>query len=168
MHRYTAYSGPMPTTQTEGLILMASTTAAATKTYLQLATPNNRQLTVISWGFTVSSAVAGTQIELVSANAAATVTAHVASGLAPLDPNAPASLLTLGTAATGYNATAEGSITSTRVFDAQVLASGFTGMYDYQFMPDERPILATSSFLRIRGWTPSSGPNIMCWVTWDE
>lgn len=168
MHRYTAYSGPMPTTATETLILMASTTSANTKTYLQLATPSTRQLTLISWGFTVSSAVAGAQVELVAANAAATVTAHVQSGLAPLDPNAQPSLLTLGTTATGYNASAEGSITSTRVLDSQVLASTFQGMYDYQFMPDERPILAASSFLRIRGWSPSSGPNIMCWATWDE
>ncbi|MGV9803919.1 hypothetical protein ACWDTP_38390, partial [Mycobacterium sp. NPDC003449] len=99
-------------------------TGAAVKTMLQLATPSTRQIQLISWGFSVDDPPgADAVIELLQTDVAATVTAHVASGVQPLDPNAPASLLTLGTTATGYTASAEGSITATRVFDAMSLSS---------------------------------------------
>jgi len=89
----------------------------------------------------------------------------------PLDPNAPASLLTLGTSATGYTGTAEGSITATRVFDAVALSSvsGESPLtYGWQWMPDERPIVAISKFLRVRATTPTTAVDMRCWVCWDE
>src|SRR5262249_38484727 len=98
-------------------------------------------------------------------------TAHVASGVQPLDPNAPASLLTLGTSATGYTGSAEGSTTAARVFDTVALSStsGESPLhYAYQWMPDERPIIAISKFLRVRATTPTTGVDLRCWVTWDE
>jgi len=78
----------------------------------------------------------------------------------------------LGTSATGYSASAEGSITATRVFDVQELYANAVGAlssvnYSYQFMPDERPIVAVSKFLRIRA-TFNTSANMVCWVTWDE
>jgi hypothetical protein len=147
-------------------------TGTTIKTMLQLATPSTRQMQLISWGFSVTGipGAAGT-IELLQTDVAATVTAHVASGVQPLDPNAPPSLLTLGSSATGYTASVEGSITSTRQFDAVALpASGaaILNEYTYQWMPDERPIVAVSRFLRVRATTPTSGLSLLCWVTWDE
>src|SRR5690242_1419757 len=139
---------------------------------LQIATPSTRQLQIISWGFSMDTGPgASSVVELLQTDVAATVTAHVAAGVNPLDPNAPASLMTLGTSATGYTATAEGSITATRVFDAhKVAATASSGQleYQYQFMPDERPIVAVSKFLRVRVTTPTSGANMLCWVVWDE
>lgn len=167
MHRYKAWNAPMPTTAAVAKV----TTGTAIKTMLQLSTPATRQLQLISWGFTLDAAP-GTigQVELIQTDVAATVTAHVAAGVQPLDPNAPASLLTLGTGNTGYTATVEGTTTAARVFDVNLIpvAAGSTDVnYSYQFMPDERPIVAVSKFLRVRA-TFGAAVNMNCWVVWDE
>jgi hypothetical protein len=167
MHRYKTWNGPMPTTAAQQKV----TTGTSVKTMLQLATPSTRQIQLISWGYTLD-AVPGSagQVELLQTDVAATVTAHVATGVQPLDPNAPASLLTLGTSATGYTASVEGSTTATRVFDADLIAptAGAQDLtYDYQWMPDERPIVAVSKFLRVRV-TFGAAVNMSCWVCWDE
>jgi hypothetical protein len=151
------------------------TTGTSIKTMLQIATPSNRQLQVISWGFSVDAPPATTSVgvvELLQTDVAATVTAHAASGVQPLDPNAPASLVTLSTSGTGYTASAEGTITGTRTFDAidvPGLSAGGSGIepYSYQFMPDERPIVGVSKFLRVRA-TFGAAVNLRCWITWDE
>jgi hypothetical protein len=167
VHRYKTWNGPMPTTAAQ----VAVTTGTTVKTMLQLATPATRQLQIISWGYTINTSSAGGGIiELLQTDVAATVTAHVAAGVQPLDPNAPASLLTLGTAATGYTSSAEGAITATRVFDV-VDVTADTGtpslIHAYQFMPDERPIVAVSKFLRVRA-TMANAVNMHCWIVWDE
>lgn len=158
----------MPTTAAQASV----TTGTAIKTMLQLATPSTRQIQLIAWGFTSDDPPgADGVVELLQTDVAATVTAHVAAGVQPLDPNAPASLLTLGTSATGYTATVEGSTTAARVFDAVALSSG-TGesplTYAYQWMPDERPIIAVSRFLRVRATTPTTAADLRCWIVWDE
>lgn len=170
MHRYKVWNGPMPTTAAQAAV----TTGTAIKTMLQLGTPSTRQLQIVSWGFTVDAAPATTGVgvvELLQTDVAATVTAHVAAGVQPLDPNAPASLLTLDTTHTGYTATAEGTTTAARVFDVVNVAGVSNGAspteYTYQFMPDERPIVAISKFLRIRV-TFSAAVNMRCWVCFDE
>ena len=168
MHRYKTWNGPMPTTAAQAAV----TTGTAIKTMLQLATPATRQIQLIAWGFTLDDPPgADAVIELLQTDVAAVVTAHIAAGVQPLDPNAPASLLTLGTSATGYTGTAEGSITATRVFDAVALSSvsGESPLtYGWQWMPDERPIVAISKFLRVRATTPTTAVDMRCWVCWDE
>lgn len=170
MHRYKTWNGPMPTTAAQAKV----TTGTAIKTLLQVSTPSTRQLQVIAWGYSLDAAPATTGVgvvELLQTDVAATVTAHVAAGVQPLDPNAPASLVTLGTANTGYTGTVEGTTTAARVFDVQEVSgvsNGALGLnYSYQFMPDERPILAVSKFLRVR-CTFSAAVNAVCWVVWDE
>lgn len=167
MHRYTSYNGPMPTTAAQQKV----TTGTAIKTMLQISTPSTRQLQILSWGYALDGAPGTSgQIELIQTDVAATVTAHVASGVQPLDPNAPASLMTLGTGNTGYTATVEGTITATRTFDVQLIGTvaGDTDLnYDRDFMPDERAIVAVSKFLRIR-CTFGAAVNMTCWITWDE
>jgi hypothetical protein len=158
----------MPTTAAQASV----TTGTSIKTMLQLATPSTRQIQLISWGFSLDDAPgADGVIELLQTDVAATVTAHVASGVQPIDPNAPASLLTLGVSATGYTSTVEGTPTATRVFDAVSLSSS-TGesplTYVYQWMPDERPIVAVSKFLRVRATTPTTATDMRCWIVWDE
>lgn len=158
----------MPTTAAQASV----TTGTAIKTMLQIATPSTRQIQLISWGFSIDdTSGADGVVELLQVDVAATVTAHVAAGVQPLDPNAPASLMTLGTSATGYTATAEGTPTASRVFDAVSLSattseSPYT--YVYQWMPDERPIVAISKFLRIRATTPTTAVDFRGWVCWDE
>lgn len=170
MHRYKTWNGPMPTTAAQAAV----TTGTAIKTMLQISTPATRQIQLISWGYSLDDPPgADAVIELLQTDVNATVTAHVAAGVQPLDPNAPASLLTLGTANTGYTSSAEGSITATRVFDAvsfsSVSAEAAAAMnYFYQWMPDERPIIAVSKFLRVRATTPTTAVDMRCWVCWDE
>src|SRR5687767_4363899 len=116
----------MPTTAA----LTPITTGTAIKTLLQIASSSSRPLKVVEWGISFDGTTVNTPIkcELIQTDVAATVTAHVAAGVQPYDdPNAPASTVTLGTAATGYTATAEGSITTTRYGDLQLLPP--TGPY---------------------------------------
>jgi hypothetical protein len=158
----------MPTTAAQASV----TTGTAIKTMLQIATPSTRQIQLIAWGFSIDdTAGADGVVELLQTDVAATVTAHVASGVQPLDPNSPASLMTLSTTATGYTATAEGSTTASRVFDAVALSSTTSESpysYVYQWMPDERPIVAVSRFLRVRATTATTGVDMRCFVVWDE
>ncbi len=150
------------------------TTGTAIKTMLQIATPSTRQLAILSWGYSIDAAPATTGVgvvELIQTDVNATVTAHIASGVQPANPGETASLMTLGTAATGYTATVEGSSTATRLFDAQQIlgvSNGAEPNYYYRdFMPDERPLVAKSTFLRVRV-TFSAAVNMLTWITWLE
>lgn len=167
MHRYTTWNGPAPTAAAQQKVA----TGTAIKTMLQVATPSTRQCQLIAWGYSLDAAP-GTigEVELIQADVAATVTAHLAAGVQPLDPNAPPSLMTLGTAATGYTASAEGAIAVTRTLDARQIpvAAGSTDVsYEKIWMPDARPIIAVSRFLRVRV-TMGATVNMSCWFTWDE
>lgn len=170
MHRYKCFNAAMATTAATAKV----TTGTSIKTMLQIATPATRQLQILEWGFSLDAAPATTGVgvvELLQTDVAATVTAHVAAGVQPLDPNSTASLMTLGTSATGFTASAEGTTTASRLFDAQEAAGVSNGAlpinYTYQFMPDTRPIVAISKFLRVRV-TFSAAVNMLCWVVWDE
>lgn len=167
MHRYKCWNGAMPTTAAQPKV----TTGTAIKTMLQVATPATRQLQLISWGFSLDAVPASAgQIELIQTDVAATVTPHVAAGVQPLDPNAPPSLMTLSASGTGFTGTVEGTTTASRTFDVQLVpptAGASDLVYSYQFMPDERPILAISKFLRVRV-TFGAAVNCTTWVCWDE
>lgn len=161
---YWAANGPMPTTAS----LPKVTTGTAIKTMLQVATPSTRPLTVVAWGISFDGSAAGTPIicELIQTDVAATVTAHVASGVQPYnDPNAPPSLVTLGTAATGYTATAEGTITATRYGDLQNVQP--TNQYAVWFPEGREFQVPVSKFLRVRV-TAAAAVNCHCWAAWIE
>lgn len=168
VHRYRIWNGPSPTTAA----LVAVTTGTAIKTMLQLASPSTRQLTVVGWGFTCDDPPGADAVfELIETDVAATVTAHVAAGVVKLLSGIPDSLLTLGTSATGYTASAEGTPTASRVFDVKEvpLTAGATDLtYYHEFMPDARPIVAVSKFLRVRATFATSASNMVCYVIWDE
>lgn len=165
MHRYKMFNSFMPTTSAVAKV----STGTAIKTMLQISTPSTRQLQIISWGFSLDAPPNGT-IELIQTDVAATVTAGIVSTVPSLDPNAPASLMPLGTAATGFTASAEGTTAASRLFDGQVFGNtaAYNDLnYSYQFMPDERPIVAVSKFLRVRV-TFGTSVNMLTWVVWDE
>ncbi|MFF4479446.1 hypothetical protein ACFY1A_20840 [Streptomyces sp. NPDC001520] len=165
---YITWNGPAPTTAAQQSV----TTGTAIKTMLQLATPSSRQIQLLEWGFSLDDPPgADGVVELLQTDVAATVTAHVASGVPPLDPNGTPSLLALGTSATGYTASAEGTTTASRVFDSVSLSSvsGESGLqYVRQWMPDTRPIVAVSKFLRVRATTPTTASDLRCWVIFQE
>jgi hypothetical protein len=165
---YTVWNGPMPTTAAQQSV----TTGTAIKTMLQLATPSTRQIKILSWGWSSDDPPgADGVIELIQTDVAATVTAHVASGVQPVDPNETASLLTLGTSATGYTATAEGTPTATRTLDVVSLSSvsGESALeYTRLFTAREIETIPVSKFLRVRATTPTTAVDLRCWVRFLE
>jgi hypothetical protein len=140
---------------------------------LQLATPATRQIQLLEWGWSSDDPPgADGVIELIQTDVAATVVAHaVNTGVQNLDPNGVPTLLTLGTSATGYTASAEGSITATRPFDAVSLSSvsGESSLsYVRQWMPDARPIIPISKLLRVRATTPTTPIDLRCYIVFNE
>lgn len=170
MHRYKAWNGAMPTTAA----LPSVSTGTTIKTMLQIATPATRQIAVLAWGFTVDDPPGADAVfELIQTDVAATVTAHVASGVVPVNPGMPASLVTLGVSATGYTGSAEGTITATKTFDvvsmSSVSAEAAPFLTYFKTFPDfEIPIVDVSKFLRVRATTPTTAVDMRCWILWDE
>lgn len=170
MHRYRAYNSAMPTTAAQAAV----TTGTAIKTMLQVAAPATRQLVPISWGFSIDDPPgADAVVEVLEVDVAATVTAHVAAGVQPLVAGMPASLVTLGVAATGYTSSAEGAVTASRTLDAVSLSSVSAEAapfmtYRYHFADYELTTIAVSKFLIVRATTPTTAVDMRCWIMWDE
>lgn len=165
--KFKAYNGPFPTTAAQAAVA----TGTSIKTLLQLKATVG--LIITGWGFSLDTeqAAAGT-MELVNTDVInATVTAFVAGDVTALATPSSASALTLGTAAAGYTASAEGTIVATDMFDAIKLpVSTTTGKhmtYDKYFTPDERPYLPVGKFLRVRATTGTSA-GCICWISWIE
>jgi len=161
---YIAYNGASPTTA--GQVKMATT--GAINTLLQIATPSTENLKVVEWGISFDGSAAATPIlvELLQTDVAATAgTSLTPTVFGPSD--APASLCVGGTGATMFNdgAIAEGTITATRVFDAQLVAP--TNQYIKQYPLGREPVVPVSKFLRIRVTAPT-GVNAICYVIWEE
>ena len=163
---YIIWNGAMPTTAA----LTPVTTGTAIKTMLQIvgAVP----FVVVEWGLSYDAfaAAAPGDIELiVTGTVTATVTAHAASGIMPFhDPNAPVNTagasgvpFNLGTADTGFTATAEGTITATELLDAQQMPP--TGVYVKQFPLGREPGVEVGDVLRIRN-TFAAAVNALCYV----
>lgn len=166
MAQYRIYNGPAPTTAAQATV----TTGTAIKTLLQVQPSATNTLKVVEYGISFDASAAATpiKVEVLETDVAATVTAHVASGIVKWDAQALAggdpttNLIQVGTAATGYTASAEGSITATRVFAAELIAP--TNQWAYQFPLGREPIVQISKFLRIRV-TAGAAVNAYCWVT---
>lgn len=166
MALYQIYNGPSPTTAAQ----VPVTTGTAIKTLLQVQPSATKPLQVVEWGVSFDGSAAATpiKVELLETDVAGTVTAHVAAGIVKLDAEAlsggdpTTNLIQVGTANTGYTATAEGTITTTRVFDAQLVAP--TNQYIKQFPLGLEPVVQTGKFLRIRV-TAGAAVNAYCYVT---
>jgi hypothetical protein len=161
---YKAFNGPSPTTAA----LAKVTTGTAIKTLMQIATPSTESLRIVEWGISFDGSAAATpiEVELIDTNVAATVTAFVAADIVKLNaPNDVGTLMTLGTAASGYTSTAEGTITSARLLDYQLIAP--TGQYIIQYPLGREPAVAASRFLRIRVTAPAA-VNAVAYICWEE
>jgi hypothetical protein len=168
VHRYICWNGAAPTTAA----LTTVSTGTTIKTMLQLATPSTRMIWIEEWGYTTDDPPGADAVfELIQTDVAATVTAHVASGVVPLDPNLPPSLLSLGTSATGYSATVEGTTTASRLID-QVAVSSISAesapFLTVRRTYDVWPSIPVSKFLRIRATTPTTAVGMLCWITFHE
>ena len=164
MAQYKIYNGPLPTTAAQ----LAVTTGTAIKTMLQVKGIAALQMKVKAWGCSMdgAAAAAGIQWELLETGTVfATVTASVAADCLGWDGTGLATTsttyLSVGTAATGYTSTAEGTITATRVFDSQLVQP--TGQYVWEFSLGNEPIVSAVSSLRIR-CKAAAAVNAVCWV----
>ena len=162
MARYRIYNGPMPTTAAQAVV----TTGTSIKTLLQLKQFN--QLKINAWGISFDGSAAATPIKcelLETGTVFGTVTASADADVVKLDgtDQAVASVagLTLGTSATGYTCTSEGSITVTRMFDAQLVAP--TNQYIYQFPLGQEPVCVIGNATRIRV-TAGAAVNAYAWI----
>jgi hypothetical protein len=162
MARYKIFNGPMPTTAAQQSV----TTGTAIKTMLQLKPFNTGK--IIAWGVSFdgfAAALPGNVALLDTGTVFGTVTASVDADChktaSAEDAVASIGGLTLGTSATGYTCTSEGSIVATRVFDAQLLPP--TGPYVYQFPLGQEPKLIIGNAVRIR-MTFATAVNAICWV----
>jgi hypothetical protein len=140
-------------------------TGTAIKTLLQVATPSTTKIKVVEWGISFDGSAAATpiQCELIQTDVAATVTSFTPQTFD--DPAGQASLCVGGTSATGYGATAEGSITATRLGDLQLVAP--TGAYVKQFPLGREFVVPVSKFLRVRV-TAGTSTGVYTYITWEE
>ena len=162
-------NGPMPTTAAQAVV----TTGTTIKTMLQvkLGASTNQVARVVEWGISFDGSAAATPIKcelLTTGTVAATVTEFVAADIINLtDPNAAAVTddfpfaFTAAGDESGYTATAEGSITATRMMDVQLIAP--TNQYVKQFPLGREPVFKNNEFLRIRV-TAGAAVNAYCYL----
>jgi len=125
-------------------------------------------MNVKAWGISMdgAAAAAGVQWELIETGTVfATVTAHVEAGIVPVNSEAinavAAAYFDLGTADTGFTASAEGTITASRVLDAAFVQP--TGERAWEFSLGNGRSVELISALRIRV-TAAAAVNALCWV----
>lgn len=150
MSLYLVANGPAPTAAAQAPV----TTGAAIKTMLQIKPFN--LVRIVEWGisFDGSSAATPIRVELIDTGTVfATVTAHVDADITKYNNGGSATApsvsgLTLGTSATGYTASAEGTITVTDLFDVQFISP--TNQFIHQFPLGREPELTIGNSTRIR------------------
>lgn len=155
-----ALTGPPSTTAT-------SATSGTVKTILQLK-PGAGKIRVIEWGYGFDATPgAPVRVELIETGTVFATVTTIGSGIRLYnDSTGPASLASAGTSATGFNATAEGTVTASRLFGYNY----DNGIYFKQQFPLGRePEVNAASALRIRA-TPTSAVavNMFTFIVWEE
>lgn len=143
-----------------------SAVSGTPKTLLQIAPL--KTIRVCEWGYIFTTVpTTPLQMELVETAAVfATVTSGANSVANYNDVTGPASQVTVGVGATGFNATAEGTITATRLL-AQTEDNAI--YFKQQFPLGREPEVNAGASLRVRG-TPTSAfaITVLCYVIWEE
>ena len=143
------------------------TTGTAIKTMLQVKLASGVTGKIKEWGISFDGSAAATPIEcelVETGTVFATVTAAVANDITrfnPLEQDPTTAYVTVGTSATGYTSTSEGTITASREFDYQLVAP--TNQYVKQFPLGLEPMVNAASSLRIRV-TAGTAVNCYCYV----
>lgn len=161
---FKVYNAPMPTTA--ALVKLA--TGTTIKTHIQVAPPSSKDVAVVGWGISFDGSAAATSIEceLIETDVAATVTAHTSTGLHSINnPGGSASQLQVGTALTGYNASAEGAIAAVRVGDAQLIQP--TNQFIYDFILGYEFVVRSGKFGRLRV-TAGASVNALAYLMYAE
>jgi hypothetical protein len=167
MALYLIANGPMQTTAA----FVSRATGTTIKTMLQVKPSATITAKIIEWGISLDGIAAATPgvVELIETDVAATVTASVANDITKLDADAIAggdpttNLIQVGATATGYGATAEGSITAVRNLDAPQLMAPTT-QFIKQFPLGREPTIQINKFGRIRVTFASGSVNAICYM----
>lgn len=143
--------------------LVEVATGTAIKTLLQVATPSTTDLSVVAWGvdFDGTSGAPGV-VTLVDVDVAATVTTLTPEKWS--NDYSQAALCVGGTSATGYNASAEGSIGASRILDGHEITPNSGG---YSIWFPVAPRVKVSRFLRIRVLF-AADVNALPWILFEE
>jgi hypothetical protein len=166
MGLYKVYNGPMPTAASQAAV----TTSTAIKTLLQVKPGATQIVKVREWGISFDGAALATPgiCELCETDVAATVTAFAAADITKFDAAAllagdpTTNILSVGTAASGYTASAEGAIAAVRQGDVQQIMG--MNQWAYQFVvPDGGFLLQPAKFGRIRVKF-AAAINAICWM----
>ena len=172
MGLYKVFNGPSPTTAAQ----VPVTTGTAIKTLLQLKLggSTNQVGKVVAWGISFDGSAAATPIKcelLDTGTVAATITEFVAADVLNLsDPNAAAVTddfplaFTAAGDESGYTASAEGTITATRLLDAQLVDP--TNQYVMQWPLGREPTWKAANFLRVRV-TAGAAVNAYAWIEFE-
>ncbi len=162
---WTIGNGPMQTTAGFAKV----TTGTAVKTMLQVKTVV--PMRVVEWGVSFDGSAAATPgiVELIETGTVfGTVTASANADITELDGEAlllgdpTTAFFSVGTSATGYTCTSEGSITAARnLAGPQLIAP--TNQFIEQFPLGYRPLLQAAKATRIR-MTFGTSVNAFCYV----
>ncbi|MBJ8342760.1 hypothetical protein JGU71_28110 [Antrihabitans sp. YC3-6] len=141
------------------------TTGTSLKTMLQVKPTTN--ISVIAWGYSFDAVpTAQVKVELITTGTVnATVTAYAAGDVVKYDDaGTGASAISLGTSASGFTSSAEGTVTASRL-----LAGGSTWAQQFseQFPLDREPGVVANDILRIRA-TTSVAIGMSCWLAYEE
>jgi len=161
---YRVWNAPMPTTAAVAKLA----TGTAIKTHIQIAPPSSKDVAIVGWGVSFDAAAAGVSVEceLIETDVAATVTAYTSTGLHAINnPGGSASQVQLGTALSGFNASAEGTITAVRVGDAQLIQP--TNQFIYDFILGYEFVIRSGKFGRIR-ITAGTTVNALAYLQYAE
>lgn len=165
MSLYLIANGPAPTTAAQ----LAVSGGTNIKTLLQLKPFNT--VKIKEWGISLDTPASASvvQVELLeTGNVFATVTASADVDVAKYEGNdqAVASIagLTLSTTGTGYTATAEGSITTTRQFDPQILIPPFVYVKQFPLGGEPKCFIGNATRIRVK---MSVTCNAICYILID-
>lgn len=154
-------------THSSGAITEIALTATTVKTVLQVVTPSTQDITLVSWSISFDGVSATAEPVIVSlidtTGTAASVSSYTPDAYS--DPNAPASLCVGGATATGINASAEGTLTTTRVLE--VVEVPPTSGIVIQYPLGREPGIAVSHHLRLRANAPAN-VNALASIVWEE
>jgi hypothetical protein len=166
MSLYLMANGAMPTTAA----FVKVTTGTAVKTMMQFKPGTTTVARIIEWGWSFDGSAAATpgEVELIETDVGATVTAYASADITKYDSDAllagdpTTSLIAVGTAASGFTASAEGSITVIRNLAGPQLGAP-TNQFVQQFPLGREPVVQPSKFARIRV-TFGAAVNMYCYM----
>lgn len=143
----------------------AVSTGTALKTMLQLKTGASKAR-LIEWGYsfdTVPTAVV--KVELIETGTVFATVTTIGSGIRLYnDTTGASSLAVAGTSASGFTASAEGTVTSTRLLAYQ---HEWGQQFKQQFPLGREPEIGSGTSLRIRV-TTATAVNMSCYMVWEE